>query len=561
MNNDKNSQRHMRARRDVVPDSTNQQSRLAKNRKKAKRNRAISPTKQLLTALAAVLCVLIVGISLWVIFSSPEIDEKQNPFDVGFMSMFGQKRAYTFVDDHRQGRGSGLGVVYTLDDFFGSGLLVGETAGDKVVRNKNSYNILVVGKDRVGANTDVIMVVNFNSATQKISILQIPRDTYVEDPINRGGSKKINAIFAYSYMKNVRTLSKTEASHEALKYLESSIESTFGITVDNYFMIDLNGFVKIIDSIGGVKVNVPFNMYYQDPEQNLYINLKKGEQVLDGDKAEQFVRFRNTYVLGDIGRVSAQKIFLAALVDKLTSPEWFSLESLTSVAGNLIDYTTTGMSLTDLIGYIKKVDFGKLSSDSITFYTAPGEGYFAPSGASFYSLYLDENLEIVNKAFNLYNKDITEKNVTLTEQYRSAYAVGDTTGDTAAGIEDEPPKILTAGGYKPKPPVTTEPEVPTDPEEPGIDEPTDPEIPEEPDIDEPTDPSTPEEPGVEVPEVPEVPEEPTEPTEPGEATEPTEPEVPEEIPETPQEPEEPAEPEEPTEPETPTVSSPNQLHN
>lgn len=431
-----------------------------------------SPKKRfiILGVIAAVLLALVLSFLLM----APSIDEGSNPFDEsGFMNAFGKKNAYNFDTVYRYFREPTLGTVYTLADFFGNGALIGEKP-DEIIRNKNEYNVLVVGKDRVGSNTDVIMVVNFDAATQKINVLQIPRDTYVEDPINVGQSKRINAIYAFAYMKNIRSMSHTEASHESVKYLEGTIEDTFGITIDNYFMIDLNGFVKIIDSIGGVYVDVPFDMHYKDEAQNLYIDLKKGPQTLNGNQSEQFVRFRNTYVLGDLGRVSAQKIYLSALVEKLLSPEWFSVDSLTGVASNLIKYSTTGVSLSDIVGYLKKIDFGKLSDDSITFYTAPGESFFTKGGASMYTLYMKESLEIINKAFNLYNVDVTENHVTLSEQMRSEYNVVDTEGLTANDIEKDQPNIIVA---KPKPaaPPSTKPvegDTPTEGEEPTEGEPT-----------------------------------------------------------------------------------------
>lgn len=434
--NDKQT-KMLKARRDITPEET------------PKKNNRI---KKILLSVLGVFTTIILLIAIAVLLMSPTIDTDRNPFNADIMTVFGKPEAYNFSNSYRLHREHNMGIIYTLEDFYGHGLLVGETNPEAVIRNKNSYNVMVVGKDRVGANTDVIMIVNFDALTQKVNILQIPRDTYVDDPINKNSSKRINAIYAFAYNKNIRKYSSAqEASHESLKYLESTLESTFGITIDNYFMIDLNGFVKIIDSIGGVEVDVPFDMYYNDDEQNLHIDLKKGKQTLNGNQSEQFVRFRNTYVYGDLGRVSAQKIFLAALVDKLLSPEWFSVESLTDIATNVIKYTTTGMTLSDLVGYVKKIDFGKLSSNSITFYTAQGESYITSSGASMYSLYLKENLEIINKAFNLYNKDVEADNVTLSEQYRSAYLTGNTQGSTASDIEKEPPKIIVAGGSS-KPP-------------------------------------------------------------------------------------------------------------
>lgn len=436
--------KHARAKRDV--EMKNKKAPIVTEEPLKKKKRGKAP----LAILGVILSiVLVLGVAF--ILMSPTIDNTTNPFENSdIMHSFGKKSAYNFETVYRYFREPNFGTIYTLSDFFANGSLKG---AEDIERDKNSYNVLVVGKDRVGSNTDVIMVVNFNSSTQKINILQIPRDTYVEDTINVGQSKRINAVYAFAYMKNSRTMSHSEASHESVKYLEGVVEDTFGITIDNYFMIDLNGFVKIIDSIGGVHVDVPFDMYYNDNAQNLHIDLKKGPQTLDGNESEQFVRFRNTYVLGDLGRVSAQKIFLSALVEKLLSPDWFTLDKLTSVATNLIKYSTTSVTLSDIVGYLKKIDFGKLSDDSITFYTAPGESFFTKSGASMYTLYMKESLEIINKAFNLYNLLVTEEHVTLSEQMRTEYTIVDTNGLTAKDIENDQPNIIVV---RPRPTVTPE---------------------------------------------------------------------------------------------------------
>ncbi len=466
-----NEKKKRRAKRDITP----------KKHTRAKRDVEIKkvkipieeptekkkPKKALLIA-AGILLTLVIVLGVAFVLMSPTIDMGANPFENSdIMHPFGKKSAYSFETVYRYFREPNFGTIYTLEDFYANGNLKG-SAG--IERDKNSYNVLVVGKDRVGSNTDVIMVVNFNASTQEINVLQIPRDTYVEDPINVNQSKRINAIYAFAYMKNSRSMSHSDASHESVKYLEGVIEDTFGITIDNYFMIDLNGFVKIIDSIGGVEVDVPFDMYYNDEAQNLHIDLKKGRQTLNGNQSEQFVRFRNTYVLGDLGRVSAQKIYLSALVEKLLSPDWFTLDKLTSVATNLIKYSTTSVTLSDIVGYLKKIDFSTLSDDSITFYTAQGESFFAKSGASMYTLYMEENLEIINKAFNVYNLKVTQDHVTLSEQMRTEYTIVDTNGLTANEIEKDQPHIIVA---RPRPTVTPEES------DGGDEEPTEGEIPEE----------------------------------------------------------------------------------
>lgn len=303
-----------------------------------------------------------------------------------------------------------------------------------IIRNENSHNILFVGKDRVGSNTDVILLINFNADSQTISVLQIPRDTYMDSEHNVSDrSKRVNAIYAYGSID-------TGSVEGGLEALEKAVEDCFAVTIDSYFMVNLSGFRKIVDAIGGVWVDVPFDMYYEDPEQDLYIDLKKGPTLLDGNKAEQFVRFRNDYAEGDLGRVQAQKIFLTALVNKLLSPEWYTIDKLTNVANYVLDCSTTNMKASDIAGYVKKADLSKLSAESIVFYTAPGESYQRSNGAWYYSLYLEESRQVINKAFNVYNVEIEEKHMALKEESHIYQSV-DVDGDTASDLKENPPHI------------------------------------------------------------------------------------------------------------------------
>lgn len=314
-------------------------------------------------------------------------------------------------------------------------------------RSEGSFNILFVGKDKVGANTDVILIINFNTETQKINVLQVPRDTYIESDINVNRSKRVNALYAYGYIE-------TGTVHGGLEILESNLEKTFGITIDKYFLVNLSGFNKIVDSIGGVTVDIPQNLYYVDPAQDLYINLKKGVTELDGNKAEQFVRYRQGYLEGDLGRITAQRIFLTAFIKKMLSSSWFNVSSLTTVANTVVEYSTTNLKSTDIAGYFKKVDLSKISGDSITFYTAPGESFKRPdTGAWYYSLYKEETLQLINDCFNVYNKKIEEKHVSLVEVSRTEGESADINGYTASEIDRNQPKIAFAGGSSPSSPA------------------------------------------------------------------------------------------------------------
>ncbi len=417
-----------------------------KARKTVRREESQKKKKRAKTVLPILFTALVLLVLYFVFALYPTLDTTSNPFD----------SRPAFLQNFKAASTSPFWTNFSLSDYFASSEKPEDVEG--VVRNEHSYNIMVVGKDRTGLNTDVMMVVNFNSATQKINVLQVPRDTYVEDTVNRYGNKRINAILAHwlSIHRNEFDTSN-QANKGGLEYLEKTIESTFGITIDKYCMIDLDGFVDIIDAIGGVPMNVPSNMKYSDPEQNLYINIKKGEQVLSGKDAEGFVRFRSGYTMGDLGRVDAQKLFLSALMEKLTSSDWYTLDKLTDVAGLVIKNCTTNLTLKDIIGYLRLIDFGTFSPDSITFYTAAGESFTGEGGASLYSLYLDENLEIINRAFNVYNTDITKNKVTLVEKIKSGYFNPNTSGMTIEDVKENQPHVWGSSSSVSKPVVNDTP--------------------------------------------------------------------------------------------------------
>lgn len=168
----------------------------------------------------------------------------------------------------------------------------------------NSYiNVLVLGLDDDEKRSDVIALINYNPDENKMNILSIARDTRVK--VN-GKYMKINALIGKGGEKMVIDM----------------VEDITGLPVDYYVTLNFKGFREIVDTLGGVEINVPFDMDYDDPYQNLHIHLKKGKQVLDGKKAEQFVRYRKGnhngegYEDGDLGRIKMQQLFMREFVNQ-----------------------------------------------------------------------------------------------------------------------------------------------------------------------------------------------------------------------------------------------------
>ncbi|MBO5305810.1 MAG: LCP family protein [Clostridia bacterium] len=156
-------------------------------------------------------------------------------------------------------------------------------------------NLLFLGRDDAAGLCDVLMLVSFDLDFGRLHIVQIPRDTYFSYTADH--YKKINAA--------PRVLGGADK-------LADELAAALGVGIDGYVEFDLDFVQAAVDAVGGVEIDVPCDMDYDDPAQNLSIHLKKGTQRLTGKEAVGFVRFRSGYARADLGRMDAQKLFLAS---------------------------------------------------------------------------------------------------------------------------------------------------------------------------------------------------------------------------------------------------------
>ena len=245
-----------------------------------------------------------------------------------------------------------------------------------IIKDK-SVNILICGidedEDRYTKLTDVIMLLNFNIVDKKISILQIPRDTFIgTDKVYTG---KINGI--YSAGKN----------QKGIEGLSNVINSTFALPIDYYFTITMVGFRNIIDAIGGVEVDVPQSFSLEG------VKISAGKQVLYGEQAEKFVRVRSIYNDGDIGRIIAQRSFLAGLAQKLKST---SLVDMVKLIPELSKNVTSDMTVSKMMDFYKLAH--TLDLTNIDIHMLPGEAT-VNENQSVYSLHKDKTAELLNSYF------------------------------------------------------------------------------------------------------------------------------------------------------------------
>ena len=259
------------------------------------------------------------------------------------------------------------------------------------------YNFLLVGQDRVALNTDVIIIVNFNTTTHKINVLQIPRDTYIELSTYNG---KINGLFAHYYINNGRDTKK------GLRMLADTLEQNLCIKIHNILHVNLNGVQKIVDAVGGVDVNFPSTLTLIDNNgQKIVYNA--GVHHLDGYMSEVFIRHRSTYVQADIGRMDAQKIFMSALLQKVKSS--FNLSTITKLADVVFDNVITDVTVTDGIFFAKELL--SVNMNEINFMSMVGKNAMSNpngTGLSLYVMVRKNMCEMVDKYFNIYDFPITD---------------------------------------------------------------------------------------------------------------------------------------------------------
>ncbi len=282
------------------------------------------------------------------------------------------------------------------------------------VRQEGMYTFLVVGNDKGYGNTDTLIVGRLDTVNHKLNLVSIPRDTMVnvDWPV-----KKVNTIQAFS--------------DDGIDGLMAGISDIVGFDIDSYISVNLAGFKALVQAIGGVYFDVPQDMKYGDPTQNLVIDIKEGYQLLTPEQAEGVVRFRSGYVAGDIKRIQVQQDFLMALAKQCLS--------MNNLATNIDDYAeifktyvTTDLSLGNIVWYGQEML--KLSPSDISFATMPANYNDSVRGLSYCTIYLDRWVAMINSTLNPYVAPVKAENLNVLtrDEDGNLYA---TAGAIAGGYE------------------------------------------------------------------------------------------------------------------------------
>lgn len=222
--------------------------------------------------------------------------------------------------------------------------------------------VLVIGTDvtysrdghRIEGATraDTLMLVGLNRETNAVWVMSIPRDTLVKIPGH--GTGRINAAHAYG-------------GHELVA---EALSNFLGIPVHRYVATDFAGFTRMVDLLGGIEINVEKPMRYSDRAGGLDVDLKPGLQVLDGEKALEYVRYRNDR-LGDIGRAQRQQEFVKALAKK--AMRWDTLLHYKEILDIVKSCVSSDMTIGEMASFGYRVF--RIGPESLKTATLPGSFY------------------------------------------------------------------------------------------------------------------------------------------------------------------------------------------
>ena len=237
---------------------------------------------------------------------------------------------------------------------------------------------------------------------------QIPRDTYINKTVGGyTGLTRINAVYAAEYNRQVKSgNSKKNAKDLAMQDLSRRLSEALCVNIDEYILIDTKGFCDVIDAVGGIDYDVPQDMFYEDPEQGLYINLSKGYQHLNGSECEQLIRYRSGYATGDIGRVEMRGNFMTEVFRQVKNK--IGVDTMLKLIGDgdVMQKIRTSMSLMDIFAYVRMAY--QLDDDAISVRTLAGSVVQNPDTGAwiYYCLNKKGALRDINECLNAYKNDI-----------------------------------------------------------------------------------------------------------------------------------------------------------
>ena len=280
-----------------------------------------------------------------------------------------------------------------------------EVLGDEPLlsagRKDGTYTFLVCGRDTGGGgNTDTMLLATFDTREGSIRVMSLPRDTMVNV---RWRTKKLNSVYNGLGIEGLR---------EHVGWLT-------GITPDFHVIVEWEAVGELVDAIGGVEFDVPYNMDYDDPAQDLHIHQEKGLRRLSGEDAMQVIRWRKNNKnspygyhsgIGDSGRIQLQQDFLMAVARECLQLK--NLVNINKFAGVFQENVETDLTFGNLLWFGQQALYLDAETD-VAFYTLPANMNVSYNGTAYVLPYPDQVVELVNRCFNPYLRDVKESDLQI----------------------------------------------------------------------------------------------------------------------------------------------------
>ena len=388
--------------------------------KKPKKPSRLTRQQKLLIAVAVVLAIVLIAVvACQSLFVRPDLPEKNADADSG-----------TQEEEIDWGEGT-------------------RPRSDGERKSQDYYTVLILGRDTGGGgNTDTMLLASYDVTNQKATVMSIPRDTMVNVSWD---IKRINSVYNYY-----------GGGDRGIQYLYKEIAQLVGFEPDYQVVVEWDAVGQIVDAMGGVWFDVPRNMNYDDPYQDLHIHQEKGYRLLTGDDAMQVLRYRHDndmrygYPDGDLGRIKTQQAFLTAMVDQLLQIKNVTkINQFIQVFQNNVE---TDLSFQNILWFAQQAILGGLSMENVEFVTMPNrtascwsrtyhnyQSYVVPSA--------NELLELVNTKLSPYTEVFTLSDLDIMS-VNSDGSISSSTGHVEDSRAARPP-------VKPTTPRKPEEETPT----------------------------------------------------------------------------------------------------
>ena len=355
--------------------------------KKPKKPSRLTRQQKLLIAVAVVLAIVLIAVvACQSLFVRPDLPDKNADADSG-----------TQEEEIDWGEGT-------------------RPRSDGERKSQDYYTVLILGRDTGGGgNTDTMLLASYDVTNQKATVMSIPRDTMVNVSWD---IKRINSVYNYY-----------GGGDRGIQYLYKEIAQLVGFEPDYQVVVEWDAVGQIVDAMGGVWFDVPRNMNYDDPYQDLHIHQEKGYRLLTGDDAMQVLRYRHDndmrygYPDGDLGRIKTQQAFLKAMVEQLLKVE--NVPKVRQFIQVFQDNVETNLTFQNILWFAQAAFLGGLKAENVEFVTMPGNSsayaYSASiskangeySEASYVTPYPNELLELVNTKLSPYAEVFTRSDLDM----------------------------------------------------------------------------------------------------------------------------------------------------